>query len=77
MNREHYSALEEALVDTYLQRQSELERSGRLLRPEPSVLSRRARWLVWAGGIELGFVVAAFTTLAVVVVANLIFHVLS
>ena len=65
--------LEQALLEAYLERQEALESTGDIPR-SASILARRARWLGWAGAIEVGFLVGSLTALAVVVIVNLLFH---
>lgn len=64
---------EQLLLDTYLRRQRELEESGALPVARGPLEAHREKLLL-AGALELGFLVASFSMLAVLVVVNLIFH---
>ena len=74
MKRDLDPALEELLLEAYLERQQALESAGRLPPSVPSALARGGRWLARLGAIQLGLAVACFDMLAIVVILNLLFH---
>lgn len=74
MKRNLHPALEELLLEAYIERQQSLESAGRFPPCAPSVIARGGHWLARLGAIQLGLAVACFDLLAIVIIVNLLFH---